>query len=113
MGKTLLAAAGAVAAALGSTLCCAGPLIAVSLGVSGAGLAATVEPLRPYLVASSVFFLGLGYAAVRRADRDACVPGRACASPAVRRRMKRWLAVAAILVALLATFPWWSVLVLS
>lgn len=113
MGKTLLAAVGAVTAAVGSALCCAGPLIAVALGVSGAGLAATFEPLRPYFVASSAVFLGLGFAVVRREDRHACEPGMACASPAVRRRMKRWLVVATVLVLLFATFPWWSPLVLS
>ncbi|HLG06042.1 MAG TPA: mercuric transporter MerT family protein [Gemmatimonadales bacterium] len=48
MGKAVMAAIGAVAAAVGSALCCAGPLAAIALGMSGAGLAATFEPLRPY-----------------------------------------------------------------
>ena len=113
MGKTLLAAVGAVTAAAGSALCCAGPLIAVAIGVSGAGLAATFEPLRPYLVVGSVGFLGLGYILVRQEDRDACEPGKPCASPEVRRRIKRWLGVATVLVVVFATFPWWSALVLS
>src|SRR5438034_8420899 len=86
-----LAAAGSIAAAFASALCCAGPLIAVTLGVSGAGLAATFQPLRPYFVAGSAFSLGLGYVVVRREERRACEPGRVCASPAVRRRLKRWL----------------------
>ena len=108
-----LAAAGSVVAAFASALCCAGPLIAVAIGVSGAGLAATFEPLRPYFVAGAVFFLGLGYVAVRREERNACEPGKPCASPEVRRRMKRWLGVATVLVVLFATFPWWSRFVLS
>ena len=49
--KTVLATTGGVAAAIASALCCAGPLVAVALGLSGAGLAATFEPLRPYFVA--------------------------------------------------------------
>src|SRR5437667_105126 len=41
--KTALAATGGVVAAVVSTLCCAGPLVAVALGLSGAGIAATVR----------------------------------------------------------------------
>src|SRR2546430_5609540 len=52
--KPALAATGGVVAAAVSTLCCAGPLVAVALGLSGAGLAATFEPLRPYFVAATV-----------------------------------------------------------
>lgn len=107
-----LAAVGSVAAAFASALCCAGPLIAIALGVSGAGLAATFEPLRPYFVAGAVVFLVLGYVAVQREERKACAPGKACASPEVRRRMRRWLGGATVLVALFATFPWWSRFVL-
>lgn len=108
-----LAAVGGVAAAIASALCCAGPLIAIALGVSGAGLAATFEPLRPYFVGGAVVFLGLGYVAVQREERKACEPGKACASQEVRHRMKRWLGVATVLVVLFATFPWWSRFVLG
>ena len=67
--KTALAATAGVAAAIGSALCCAGPLVAVALGLSGAGLAATFEPLRPYFVAGTVLSLGLGFVVLGREDR--------------------------------------------
>jgi mercuric ion transport protein len=113
MGRTILAGLGAVGAAIGSALCCAGPLVAVMLGLSGAGLAATFEPLRPYFVAGAVGFLALGFVAVQREEKKACEPGKPCASPIVRRRMKRALWVATVVVALFATFPWWSPFILS
>ncbi len=91
--KTVLAATGGVAAAVVSTLCCAGPLVAVALGLSGAGLAATFEPLRPYFVAVTVLALGLGFVA--------------------RRRMKWALWTATIVSIPLLTFPWWSKLLLN
>ncbi len=47
MIKATMTAFGGVGAAVGSALCCAGPLVAVTLGVSGAGLSSTFEPLRP------------------------------------------------------------------
>jgi mercuric ion transport protein len=110
--KAILAAAGGIAAAVGSALCCAGPLVAVTLGLSGAGLAATFEPLRPYFVAGTVAALGLGFVALHREERKACEPDTLCASPIARRRMKRALWAATIIAIPLVTFPWWSRFVL-
>lgn len=106
--KTVLAATGGVAAALGSALCCAGPLVAVALGLSGAGLAATFEPLRPYFVAGTVLSLGLGFVVLRREERRACEPGTLCASPIARRGMRWALWIATAIAIPLLTFPWWS-----
>lgn len=113
MGKALLAALGAVGAAVASAVCCVGPLVAVALGVSGAGLAATFEPLRPYFVGGTGLALGLGFFSVYREDKKACQPGTACASPLARRRMKLWLWIATIIAVPFLTFPWWSRFVLS
>ncbi len=111
--KTVLAATGGVTAAVASTLCCAGPLVAVALGLSGAGLAATFEPLRPYFVAGTALALGFGFVVVRREEKRACEPGIFCASPIVRRRMKWALWIATIVSIPLLTFPWWSRFVLG
>jgi len=111
--KTTLAASGAIAAAVASTLCCAGPLVAVALGLSGAGLAATFEPLRPYFVAGTVLSLGFGFVVLNREQRRACEPGTLCASPVARRRMKWALWIATLIAVPLLTFPWWSKLVLG
>src|SRR5439155_1189532 len=64
--KTALAATGGVVAAVVSTLCCVGPLVAVALGLSGAGLAAMFEPLRPYFVAGTVLAPASPHCAARR-----------------------------------------------
>ena len=111
--KPVLAAAGGVAAAVASALCCAGPLVAVALGLSGAGLAVTFEPLRPYFVAGAVLALGSGFVVLRREEKRACEPGTLCASPIARRRMKWVLWIATIVSVPLLTFPWWSKLVLE
>ncbi len=111
--KTTLAATAGVTAAIGSALCCAGPLVAVALGLSGAGLAATFEPLRPFFVAGTVLSLGLGFVVLGREERRACEPGTLCASPVARRRMKTALWVATAVAIPLLTFPWWSKFVLG
>ncbi len=108
MFRTVIAAFGGISAAFASALCCAGPLIAVSLGVSGAGLASTFEPLRPYLLAGTVMFLGSGFFFLRREERGACQPGKPCADPRVRRRMRLMLWIATAIAAILATYPTWS-----
>lgn len=111
--NTLMAATGGLAAAGASTLCCVGPLVAVMLGVSGAGLAATFEPLRPYFVGVTALSLGAGFVLLRREERRACVPGSLCASPRVMRWMRRALWTATILAVPLLTFPWWSKFILG
>lgn len=111
--KTALAATGGLAAAIRSALCCAGPLVAVALGLSGAGLAATFEPLRPYFVAGTILALGFGFLVLRREERKACQPGTLCVSPSARRRMKRSLWIATVIAVPFVTFPWWSRFMLS
>ena len=113
MVRAFFAALGAVGAAVGSSLCCAGPLVAVMLGFSGAGLAATFEPLRPYFVGGTVLFLGLGFATAYREDRKACTPGTLCASPKARRSMKLSLWIGTAIAVPFATFPWWSGFIFS
>jgi mercuric ion transport protein len=113
MRRPTIAAFGAVAAAVGSVLCCAGPLVAVALGLSGAGLASTFEPLRPYFLGGTAALLGSGFYLLDREERNACVPGKLCADPAVRRRMRITLWVATGLALVLGSFPWWSRFVLS
>lgn len=108
MVRPVLAAIGGVTAVFASALCCAGPLIAVSLGVSGAGLASTFEPLRPYLLAGTGLFLGSEFFLLRREARKACEPGKPCANPGTRRRMKVMLWMATVAALVFATYPTWS-----
>lgn len=113
MHKTRLAALGGIGAGIASALCCVGPLVAVLIGVSGAGLAATFDPLRPYFLGAAVLSLGSGFYWVAREEKAACEPGKPCATPAARRSMKRWLWVGTVLALVFALFPWWSQYVLG
>jgi mercuric ion transport protein len=108
--KAVFPGAGGVLAAVGSALCCGGPVVAVSLGVSGAGLAA-FEPYRPYFLAATAVFLVAGFWLLDREEKAACVPGKPCAEPAVRKRMKVILWVATGAAVVFATFPSWQTLI--
>ena len=107
--KTAIPGASGVLAAIGSALCCGGPGIAVMLGVSSAGLSA-FEPYRPYFLGATAFFLILGFMMLDQEERAACVPGKPCADPAVRRRMQVMLWSATVLSVIFATFPRWQTL---
>jgi mercuric ion transport protein len=108
--KAALPGAGGVAAAIGSAVCCAGPVVAVSLGVSGASLAA-LEPYRPYFLGATAAFLLLGFGLLHREEKAACEPGKPCADPVVRRRMKALLWIATGVAVVFATFPSWQALI--
>ena len=107
--KAVVPGAGGVLAAAGSAVCCGGPVIAVSLGVSGAGLSA-FEPYRPYFLGATAFFLLVGFIMLDREEKAACEPGKPCADPAVRKRMRATLWVATVLAVIFATFPRWQTL---
>ena len=108
--KAAVPGVGSVLAAAGSALCCAGPVVAVSLGVSGAGLSA-FEPFRPYFLGATAVFLVAGFWMLDREEKAACVPGKPCADPAVRRRMKVVLWIATGVAVVVATFPSWQTLI--
>ena len=95
-------AAGGLAAILASA-CCLGPLVLVTLGLSGAwiGNLTKLEPYRPFFLVAA--FLAMFFA-WRRIYRPAavCEPGEVCAIPQVRRTYKIlfWIVAALVLVAL-------------
>ncbi|MEX0692450.1 MAG: mercuric transporter MerT family protein [Gemmatimonadales bacterium] len=110
--RPVAAAGGAVAAAVASALCCTGPLVAVAIGVSGAGLA-VFQPFRPYLLGVTFAMLGVAHFLIRREERRACEPGTPCADPATRGRTRRIVWIATVLALLFAASPHWSAWLLS
>ncbi len=105
-GRFLASTSGAVVAALGSAVCCAGPTVAAALGVSAAGLS-NFLPLRPFLVIAAVGALYYGFHLLEKEDEKACDPEKPCASPAVRRRMRIVLWASTILILFFVSSPIW------
>ena len=101
---------GGLAAILAST-CCLGPLVLITLGVSGAWISnlTLLEPYRPIFIGAAVVAL---YFAYRRIWRPVavCEPGQVCARPEVKRNYKAlfWIVVGLVVVALGFPFiaPW-------
>ena len=92
---------GASGASVLAALCCVGPFVYGLLGAGGVLAAARLAPWRPYLLAASTVFLGVGFwSAYRRAATD----GSACRVPA-RRLVRATLWAAAVLTVAVAILP--------
>ncbi len=98
---------GAVAAAIGASLCCVLPVVVAFAGVGSAAFGAVVEPFRPYLTALTVLLLGFAFYQAYRPQDTECAPGELCAVPENRRRQRMllWIVTAAALA--LLTFPYY------
>lgn len=94
-------------AAIFASACCLGPLVLVTLGVSGAwiGNLTALEPYRPIFIGIALTAMFFAYRRIFRPAQD-CGPGEVCAVPQVRTayRIIFWM-VAALVVAALA-FPY-------
>jgi len=104
-GRTALVTGG-LAAVLAST-CCLGPLVLVTLGVSGAwiGNLTALEPYRPIFIGAALVAL---FFASRRIFRPlpACKPDEVCALPQTRRLYKVLFWIVAALVVVALGFPY-------
>ena len=99
--------AGGIAALL-SSACCLGPLVLVSLGVSGAWISnlTLLEPYRWAFIAAALGFMGYaGLRIYRPRPVAGCEPGTACALPQSNRvyRAVFWIVAALVLAAIV--FP--------
>jgi len=96
-----------VVAAVGAAVCCAGPVVAAVLGVGAIGAASRwFEPYQPWFLGLTVILLGMAFVSTyRRQPAAACADG-SCA-PSSRRTAKIVLWVAAVVVGLLAAFPYY------
>lgn len=93
-----------VLAAIGASVCCVGPLLLLTLGIGGAWVSTmtALEPVRPYLMAVTLVFVGLAFRRLYLVPQ-VCEPGTPCADPRTlkRQRLLFWL-VSFMLAALLA-----------
>ena len=103
---------GGVLAAIGASLCCAGPLVLLSIGVSGAWIAnlTELESYRPLFIAVVIAVFGWSGWRIFKPEltgRDSCITGEACADPTVQRNRKLLYCVAVLVAAILIFSPYW------
>lgn len=100
--------AGGIAAVLASA-CCLGPLLLVTLGVSGAwiGNLTRLEPYRPIFIVIAVVALFFAWRSIYR-PAQACKPGEVCALPQTRRLYKVLFWASAGLTLLALVYPYFA-----
>lgn len=93
-GETV-AKVGTVVSAIMASSCCWLPLVLLAVGVSGVGIASTLEAYRPLFIVGTFSFLGTAFYYTYRpkkstvgGEHDCCATGEVedCCSPAAKRR---------------------------
>lgn len=104
--NTLLAA---VLAGIGASACCIGPLLLLTLGVSGSwiGTLTSMEPYSPYLTAFTVIMLGMSFHKLYIAPKK-CEEGRVCENPLVVKRQRVIFWIVAIILLAMMSFPYYA-----
>jgi mercuric ion transport protein len=100
--------AGSVIGGVLASACCIGPVVFALLGISGAAAAQRLEPLRPFLLGATYLLLGGAFYFTYRPEPAACGPARVCAMPRTNRIGRVMLWLAAVVVVLSTTFPWYA-----
>ena len=97
--------AGGLAALLASA-CCIGPLLLLSVGISGAWIGHLTElgPLQPVFLGVAVLALVVAWRRIWRPTQD-CEPGLVCALPPVKRAYQWLFGLAVALIAVALVFP--------
>lgn len=100
--------AASIAAAVGASACCLGPVVFAAAGAGALSAAAVrLEPLRPWFLGLTLMLLAAGfYSAYGPPASRACAPAGWC-PPASMRRRKVALWIVAPLALLIAAFPYY------
>ncbi len=107
LGKIFLSGVGGVTASFASMLCCTGPLVLASMGLSGTALVG-LRPYRWIFLGITAVFLWVAYRQMDREEQNACEPDKPCADPVTRRRMKWALWAMTAVAFVFATSPRWA-----
>lgn len=102
--------AGGVLGAFLASACCVGPLVLLTLGISGAwiGSLTALEPYKPVFAAIALAFIAAGFRQVYFRKPIVCEPGSYCARPSSGRitKIALWSSLALVISAL--TIDWWA-----
>jgi len=99
-----------ILAAVGASLCCAGPLVLLLLGISGSWIVnlTLLEPYRPLFILMVFVLFGFAGWQIYR-PIETCEEGTACAVPQVRRRRQLIFWLTALTALLLVSSSYWIV----
>ncbi|MDQ9169233.1 mercuric ion transporter MerT [Oxalobacteraceae bacterium R-40] len=100
---------GGALAAIAASACCLGPLVLVSLGISGAWISnlTALEPFRPLFIAVALICMVVAYRKIYRAPAAAqCAPGSLCAMPKTNTTYRALFWIVSGLVSIALMYPY-------
>lgn len=95
--------------ALAASACCLGPLLLVSIGVSGAWISnlTLLEPFRPLFIVIALMFMILAYHSIYKAPApQECAHAGVCAIPETNRFYRILFWAVSLLVAVTLAYPY-------
>lgn len=103
-----IALLGATLGAIAASVCCVVPLVLVVMGISGAWISnlTALDAWRPWTTGITLIFVGWSFWALYGPAAH-CDADRACASPGVLARRRRWFWLAVLVIAALLLFPYY------
>ena len=107
--KTSWLGIGAILSAIGASVCCVGPLLLLSLGISGAWMSTltSMESVRPFFILLTLVFIGLGYRKLYLIPEN-CAEGKTCSSPEMKQKQRIIFWFGSGFILLLLAFPWYA-----
>ncbi|NQZ06934.1 MAG: mercury transporter MerT [Algicola sp.] len=99
----------AILAAIGASACCIGPLLLLTLGISGAwiGNLTAMQPYSPYFTAATVIALFMVFRTLYLVPQS-CDEGALCVNPNVLKNQRIIFWVVAIVLIAMVTFPYYA-----
>ncbi len=99
---------------LAASACCLGPLLLLTLGISGSWISTltALAPYRPLFIALTLLFLGLAFRKLYLIPQR-CAVDTPCAQPAQRRKQRLLFWLVAVAVLAMVAFPWYAPLFLD
>jgi len=96
-------------AGLAASSCCVGPLLLLSLGISGSwiGYLTDMEAYRPYLTVITIIFIALAFRKLYLVPQS-CEIGTLCASPTYMKKQRIIFWLVSVFVFLMITFPYYA-----
>ncbi len=100
---------GSIIAGIAASTCCLGPLVLLTLGISGSwiGNLSAMEPFRPYLMGFTLILLGLAFRKLYLLPQT-CAVDKPCAQPANLRKQRILFWLVSVFVLVIMTFPWYG-----
>jgi len=100
---------GSIFAGIAASTCCLGPLVLLTLGISGSwiGNLSAMEPFRPYFIGLTLVLLGLAFRKLYLQPQS-CAVGTPCATSSnlCKQRLIFWIVSAFVLIVM--SFPWYG-----